>query len=118
MGTGVYGSPELGPFRAERSSYPVQVHFIIPARNSRFYAFPVLGYVARTVLLLPHMVVMAILGLLVGLLQLVLWIPVLLTGRYPRWGYAVVGGYLRWNTRMQAFFLGLTDEYPPFRLGD
>jgi hypothetical protein len=118
MGTGLYGSPELGQFRAGRSSYPVQVHFIIPARNSRFYAFPILGYLARIVLLLPHVVLTAILGLLVGLLQLVLWLPVLVTGRYPRWGYAVVGGYLRWNTRMQAFFLGLTDQYPPFRLGE
>ena len=118
MGTGLYGSPEIGPFRAERSSYPVQVHFIIPARNSRFYAFPVLGYVARAVFLIPHVVLIAILGLVVGLLQLVLWLPVLLTGRYPRWAYTVVGGYLRWNTRMQAFLLGLTDQYPPFRLGD
>lgn len=118
MGTGVYGSPELGPFRAERSSYPVQVYFVIPARNSRLYALPLLGYLARILLLIPHLVLTAILGLLVGLLQLVLWLPVLLTGRYPRWGYAVVGGYLRWNTRMQAFLLGLTDQYPPFRLGD
>ena len=118
MSTGLYGSPELGQFREGRPSYPVQVHIIIPARNSRFYAFPLLGYLARTVLLLPHMVVTAILGLLVGLLQLVLWLPVLLTGKYPRWGYGLVGGYLRWNTRMQAFFLGFTDQYPPFRLGE
>lgn len=116
MGTGLYGSPELGEFREGRSSYPVQVHFIIPARNSRFYALPLLGYVVRLLLLLPHMILTVLLGLLVGLLQLVLWLPVLLTGRYPKWGYSFVGGYLRWSTRLQAFSLGLTDQYPPFRL--
>jgi len=29
-----------------------------------------------------------------------------------------VGGWLRWQLRVNAFFLGLTDEYPPFRLSD
>jgi len=36
----------------------------------------------------------------------------------PKWGYALVGGWLRWQTRVNAFLLGLTDEYPPFRLSD
>ena len=31
-------------------------------------------------------------------------------------GLPLVGGWLRWQTRVNAFFLGLTDEYPPFRL--
>jgi hypothetical protein len=56
--------------------------------------------------------------MLVGLAMLILWIPVLFAGRYPRWGYALVGGWLRWQLRVNAFFLGLTDEYPPFRLSD
>lgn len=116
MRTGLYGSPELGQPRDRGSSYPVQVYFTVPARNSRFYAVPVLGYVARVLLLIPHILVLSLLSLIVGMLQLVLWIPVLVLGRYPRWGYSMVGGYLRWNTRVQAFFLGLTDQFPPFQL--
>lgn len=116
MPTGVYGSPELGQFREERSSYPVQVDFIIPAQNSRFYAVPLLGYLVRYLLLIPHLLVLVPLTIAVALLQLVLWIPVLLAGRYPRWGYTFVGGYVRWSTRLNAFLLGLTDQYPPFRL--
>jgi hypothetical protein len=116
MPTGMYGSPELGQFREQRSSYPVQVDFIIPAHNSRFYALPVLGYVVRYLFLIPHLVVLAFLTFAVALLQLVLWIPVLIGGKYPRWGYSFVGGYVRWSTRLNAFMLGLTDAYPPFRL--
>jgi hypothetical protein len=114
MSTGLYGSPELGEFREGSNRYPVQVHFIIPARNSRFYAFPLIGYLARLLLLVPHLLLLAVLGVIVWVLSLLLWIPVLFTGHYPKWGYAVVGGYLRWNVRTQAFFLGLTDAYPPF----
>ena len=116
MRSGIYGSPTLGDFREEGDGYPVQVTIIIPARNSRFYAIPLLGYVVRYVLLIPHVVVLLLVGFAVVLLQLVLWVPVLVVGRYPKWAYAFVGGYLRWSLRLQAFSFGLTDQYPPFRL--
>jgi Domain of unknown function (DUF4389) len=113
----MYGSPAVGQFReSQRSDYPVSVEFIIPAHNGRFWAIPLVGYLARVLVLIPHVVVMAFVSMLVFLAMLVLWIPVLFAGRYPRWGYALVGGWLRWQTRVNAFFLGLTDEYPPFRL--
>jgi hypothetical protein len=41
---------------------------------------------------------------------------VLFGGKYPVWGYSLVGGYLRWSVRVQAFFYGLTDAYPPFTM--
>jgi len=116
MRSGLYGSPTLGDYRGD-SDYPVQVEFIIPTGNSRFFAIPLLGYIARGVLLVPHVIVLVLLGFLVSLLQLVLWIPVLFAGRYPKWGYSIVGGYLRWSTRVFAYTFGLTDRYPPFRLG-
>jgi hypothetical protein len=94
------GSPAVGKFReGQGSAYPVSVEFIIPAHNGWFWAIPVVGYLARVLVLIPHVIV------------------VLFAGRYPTWGYALVGGYLRWNLRVNAFLLGLTDEYPPFRLG-
>jgi hypothetical protein len=68
--------------------------------------------------LIPHLIVMLLVSLVVGVAMLILWIPVLFAGRYPKWGYALVGGWLRWQLRVNAFLLGLTDEYPPFRLSD
>jgi hypothetical protein len=53
-------------------------------------------------------------GLTAGGIQLILWLWVLFGGKYPTWGYAVVGGTLRWLTRVSAFGYGLTDLYPPF----
>lgn len=118
MPTGIYGSPELGPFReATRSGYPVAIDFIIPARHSRFLAIPLVGFLLRHLFLIPHYIVLPLLGILVSLSQLVLWLPVLIGGHYPKWGYALVGGYLRWTTRVLAYSFGLTDAYPPFTLG-
>ena len=68
-------------------------------------------------LLIPHFIILRILQIVVFALQLVLWIPVLSGGSYPEWGYRLVGGYIRWSTRVACYLLGLTDTYPPFRMG-
>jgi hypothetical protein len=98
--------------------YPAQVQFDVPPASSRFWAIPLLGILAKFAVLIPHIVCLYLLGLAVGVLQLVLWIPVLFTGRYPEWGTNLVGGTIRWGARVQSYFYGLTDEYPPFGLAD
>jgi hypothetical protein len=32
------------------------------------------------------------------------------------WGYTILGGWIRWTMRVNAYVLLLTNEYPPFRL--
>lgn len=99
----------------EPRPYPVQVTFERPATNGRFWAIPFLGILARVVLLIPHLVVLYFVGICVFGAVLVLWIPVLVNGRYPAWGYRLVGGYIRWSARLSSFTYGLTDRYPtPF----
>ncbi|HEV7680429.1 MAG TPA: DUF4389 domain-containing protein [Candidatus Dormibacteraeota bacterium] len=98
--------------------YPIQVEIPAQPQYNRFFAVPLIGGLARWLLLIPHLFIIYVLGLIVGILQLVLWIPVLFTGRFPDWGRLLVGGYVRWSTRMYAFAFGLTDVYPPFELGN
>jgi len=43
------------------------------------------------------------------------WV-VLFKGRYPAGMHGFVVGAMRWQLRVQAFVLGLRDEYPPFGL--
>lgn len=99
-------------------TYPVSVLYERPPANSRFFAIPLLGIIARIVLLIPHLIVLLLLNFVVSLTQYFLWAIVLITGRYPAWAYAFVGGYIRWNTRLFAYLYGLTDRYPPFQLGN
>ncbi|HXT36556.1 MAG TPA: DUF4389 domain-containing protein [Chloroflexota bacterium] len=83
---------------------------------NRLYAVPVVGLVIKEVMLIPHIVILYVLGIVVGVQQLFTWIPVLFTGQYPAWGHNMAGGYIRWLARVMAFGLGLTDVYPPFSL--
>ena len=99
----------------EPKPYPVQVTWETPATNGRFWAIPVLGILARVILLVPHLIVLYFVGICVFSAVLVTWIPVLVNGRYPTWGYRLVGGYIRWSARISAYTYGLTDQYPtPF----
>jgi uncharacterized RDD family membrane protein YckC len=101
-----------------RAPHPVQVHFEHPATSNRFFAIPLIGLLARFVLLVPHLVVLYFVGFIIFLALLVLWVPVLFNGRYPPWGFRLVGGYLRWSARLSAYLYGLTDRYPtPFEPG-
>jgi hypothetical protein len=97
-----------------RSGYPVEIIYERPPRHHRFWAIPILGGLAKSIILIPHVIVLSLLAVIVAISQWILWIPVLFGGHYPLWGYAIVGGTLRWSTRVSAFSFGLTDQYPPF----
>lgn len=109
--------PPLGLSREEDDAppYPVRVRVDFPFNPKRVWAVPIAGFVVKSIVLIPHLVLLYALGAAVALFQLVLWVPVLLTGTYPEWGYTMVSGYLRWSTRLAAYLLGLTDRYPPFQ---
>lgn len=98
--------------------YPVQVAFQYPANPGKLYAIPLLGYAIRYVLLIPHLIVLEVLVFVVYILNIVTWIPVLFGGQYPEWGESMCGGALRWGARIAAYLYGLTDQYPPFALGN
>lgn len=108
----------LPPSLLESPSYPVQVIFERPPSPNPFWAVPIIGLVAKAIILIPHFVALALLGTVVVALQFVVWIPVLFTGLYPDWAFTLVSGTLRWGVRVEAYFFGLTDEYPPFALGE
>ena len=57
-----------------------------------------------------------LLGIAWVVTTLVAWFVILFTGRYPRSLYEFSLGALRWTTRVEAYLLLLTDEYPPFTL--
>jgi hypothetical protein len=100
------------------SGYPVQVTFEPPPANNRLWAVPLVGFLVKTVILIPHLVALAVLMTVATVSQLVFWIPVLDRGQDPDWGYTLVGGTIRWAVRVEAYVLGLTDDYPPFSLDD
>ena len=62
----------------------------------------------KALLLLSHAVVLYLLSIVQFFASLIGWLAVLFTGRYPRNLFEVVAGVLRRQTRVNAWFLGLT----------
>ncbi len=97
--------------------YPMITTFDESVTMSRLWGIPLLGVWIRSILLIPHYIVLAFYGIVVALVQLVVWIPVLVNGRYPAWGYSLVGGYVRWVTRVWAYAILAAAAYPPLSTG-
>jgi hypothetical protein len=96
--------------------HPVRLDFDEAEDQNRLWGIPVLGVCVRAILVIPHAIVLALLGIAVGLMALFTWIPVLLDGRTADWVIRYIGGYYRWSTRVSAYLLLLTGRYPPFSL--
>lgn len=71
----------------------------------------------RWLLVIPHLVVLWVVGIAAFLAWIAAFFAVLFTGRWPEGLQHFVVGYLRWTLRVTAYSLLVTDKYPPFRLG-
>jgi hypothetical protein len=98
------------------NTYPVVLGTTRPPSSSRFWAIPIIGAIVKLIILIPHFIILYVLGLVVAVTQLVIWIGVLLGGQYPGWAFGLVAGYLRWIMRLSMFLYGVTDAYPAFSM--
>jgi hypothetical protein len=68
-------------------------------------------------LAIPHMIVLACLGIAVLVVTIIAWFAILFTGNYPKGLFDFVVGVMRWGFRVMSYALLLvTDKYPPFSL--
>jgi hypothetical protein len=72
----------------------------------------------RVVLVIPHALVLALLGLALAVVMLVAAVAVLVTGRWPGGLQPFVVAVARWSLRVDAYLLLLVDDYPPFAFDD
>ena len=88
--------------------YPVRVQIDYSERGNRLTTF------FRILLLIPHIIVLMLLGIVAQVVMLVLWVVIVITGKRPEGLAKILAYYLRWETRANAYSYLLTDEYPPF----
>ena len=96
----------------QQAPAPVLVGFAGPAPQGR------LTVLVRIFMVLPHLVVLALLGVAAEVVAIIGWFGALFTGRLPVFAADFLTGYLRWHTRVTAYTVLLTDVYPPFSLED
>jgi hypothetical protein len=89
--------------------YPVTVSIEYPEKLSRLSTF------FRIFMVIPQWIVLYFLGIAVGVVIVITWFAILFTGKYPRWAFFFVSGYVRWYARVRSYYCLLTDRYPPFK---
>lgn len=79
-----------------------------PERSKRWLLF------VKWLLIIPHLFVLAVLGIGLYVVTFVAWWAILITGHYPRgmWDFAMM--VVRWQARINAYMYLQRDDYPPF----
>ncbi len=70
----------------------------------------------RIILVIPQFIVLAVLAFAGFFVAIIGFFAVLFTGTWPTGLRDFVIGIMRWSLRVNAYFLLLTDVYPPFAL--
>jgi hypothetical protein len=68
----------------------------------------------RLFMLIPQIFVLIFVTFAALFLMIIGWFAVIFLGRWPEGMNNFLIGFLRWNTRVNAYYYLLTDEYPPF----
>ncbi len=72
----------------------------------------------RIFMLIPHIIVLAVLGIAMEIVTLIAWFAILITGSYPRgmWDFSL--SVARYAARVSTYGFLVRDEFPPFGGGD
>jgi hypothetical protein len=66
------------------------------------------------VLVIPHAIIVGALQYVAGVVFLVYWVALIVTGRLYPGMYGFMAMYERYSLRTSSFLLGFTETYPPF----
>lgn len=98
------------PFEGD---WPIRFEVDRPEKLSRWQVL-----IWKTILSIPHFFVLTVLGFVVGVFVFFAWFIILFTGRFPKGLYNFIVGWLRWYARVVAYWMSLTDVFPPFSLSE
>jgi len=116
------GTDKYPPFSLKAGDYPADLEVPYPERLSRG-----LVLVKWWLLAIPHYIVVSFFqggwggrggGGLTFILAIFAGVALLFTGKYPKDIFNFVVGMNRWTYRVSAYAALMTDQYPPFRLGE
>src|SRR5688572_2801148 len=88
---------EYPPFSGNDGDYPVRFQMAYPERLSRGLIF------VKWLLVIPHLIVLSILGIAYLAVWVVAWWAILITGNYPRGLFDFAVGFSRWSYRVMAY---------------
>jgi hypothetical protein len=72
--------------------------------------------VFRLIMLIPHIIIVGIIGIATFIVWFIVQWVILFVARYPEGMHKFVSQWLGWSVRIGVYSNGLTDRYPPFTL--
>ena len=112
----VFGLDDVYPPFETDPAYSASIAVDEPTEPSRGWAVAGLLVFPKAFVLIPHFVVLAFLMIGGFFAMWFGYIVTAFTGRLPEGIQDFLAGIMQWVLRVMAFFSGLSDEYPPFRL--
>jgi uncharacterized membrane protein len=94
------------------STYPVMYAQDPPEQRNRLTIF------FRGVMAIPHFIWLMIYGIGFFFAVFIAWWAIVFTGKWPKGLYDFSAGFLRYSTRVMAYYMCVVDEYPPFDGGE
>jgi hypothetical protein len=88
--------------------HPVQFDVVWQPERSRLTTF------FRLILAIPHIVVLAVVGIAEYVVTIIAWVAILITARYPRGLRRFSVWYIVYATRVHTWLALLCDDFPPF----
>lgn len=101
---------------SDPSTYPISVAVPQEREVDRRWGLLWLGMIARAILAIPHLIVLTVLYLVLGLGLLIVWVPIVITGKVPELWCKIVGEALKRSTRVSAYILLFPGAYPPLQM--
>jgi hypothetical protein len=95
------------------TTYPFSLGASYSEKSSRLLMFFMFF---KGFLLIPHLFCLWALMTATAFVIFAAWWVVVITGHYPKSMWDFVVGVQQWQIRVSAYWLGLTDVYPPFSL--
>jgi hypothetical protein len=103
------------PFETE-PEYSAAFSIAKPENPSTGWAVAGLLVFPKVLAALPHLLALAFLAICGVVAVWFGFLVTAITGRYPDAIQDFIAGILQWGLRLSAWFMGLTDDYPPFSL--
>jgi len=109
----LYGLTDTYPgFSLESKTFALVIP--IPQKPTIAFAIPLLGFLARIILLIPFSMYTSVIKLAGILAFFVSWIAVLFGGVYPEPTYEIIRDGIRLSLASTSYLAGLSDNYPSF----
>ena len=96
--------------------HPLQFDVTFPLMYSRKMAILRVSIIGITIFTLPHIIIIALLSLTMPICYLIGILSVIITSQWPNILFKYIARYFRYIARVGSFMLGLTDDYPSFRI--